>query len=64
MVLELTIPKLACADCVATVTKVVQGLDPAAQVSGDPKTKRVTIETGVAGERIRAALEQAGYGAV
>ncbi|MGF1575428.1 MAG: heavy-metal-associated domain-containing protein [Cyanophyceae cyanobacterium] len=58
---HLTIPKLACGACVATVTKTVQSLDVSAQVQGDPATKAVVITSSLPEVQIREALSQVGY---
>ncbi|MFQ4138967.1 heavy-metal-associated domain-containing protein [Nodosilinea sp. PGN35] len=61
MTLELNIPDLACSACVDTVTKAVQAVDAAAQVSADPKTKRVSIGTSASEDAIKTAITRAGY---
>jgi copper chaperone len=61
MHLTLTVPKLACAACVATVTQAIQTVDPQAEVSGDPGTKQVRVMTTVDPEQIYQALVQVGY---
>ncbi len=61
MTLELTVPNLACSACVDTVTKAVQAVDPTAQVTGDPKTKQVSIVTSVTEAAIKDAITSAGY---
>ncbi len=59
--MELHIPKLACATCVANVTKAIQALDSGAVVSGEPKTKQVSIQTQASELAVREALTAAGY---
>jgi len=61
MHLTLTVPKLACAACVATVTQAIQTVDPQAEVSGDPKTKQVQVLTTRDPDEIRQVLVQVGY---
>ncbi|MEM1367096.1 MAG: heavy-metal-associated domain-containing protein [Cyanobacteria bacterium P01_H01_bin.15] len=61
MKLKLTVPNLACSACVENVTKAVQGIDSAADVAADPKTKLVVIETTAADTAIKDAITAAGY---
>ncbi len=61
MSLTLTIPKLACAACVATVTQAIQAVDSHAEVSGDPGTKQVRVMTTRDPDEIRQVLVQVGY---
>ncbi|HEY9880691.1 MAG TPA: heavy-metal-associated domain-containing protein [Leptolyngbyaceae cyanobacterium] len=61
MTLELKVPNLACSACVETVTKAVQSVDAAAQVSANTKTKQVTIVTDASETAIRNAITTAGY---
>lgn len=61
MKLELTVPSMACSACVDTISKAVAGIDPAAKVEADTKTKRVAIETDAAEASVKQAIESAGY---
>ncbi|MGB3138581.1 MAG: heavy-metal-associated domain-containing protein [Nodosilinea sp.] len=61
MKLDLRVPDLACSACVETVTKAVHGVDAAAQVSADPKTKQVSIVSDASGTAIKDAITTAGY---
>jgi copper chaperone len=61
IVMELTVPKLACSACVATVTKAVHALDATAQVQADPKTKQVLITSTQPEAAVRHVLATAGY---
>lgn len=61
MTIEMTVPNLACSACVETVTKAVQGVDPAAQVSADPKTKQVSVVTDASEAAVKDAIVAAGY---
>jgi copper chaperone len=61
MTLSLTVPNLACSACVETVTKAIQSVDATAQVSADPKTKQVSIDTTALEAAISAAITGAGY---
>lgn len=59
--MELTLPDMTCGHCVKTVTQTVQKLDPQAQVQADLSTHRVTIETRVDPQAVKAALAEEGY---
>jgi len=61
MTLQLNVPDLACSACVDTVTKAVQAIDAAAQVSADPKTKQVSIDTSASEAAVKTAITDAGY---
>jgi Cu+-exporting ATPase len=58
---ELTVEDMTCKHCVGRVTKAVQGIDPEAKVEIDLPTKKVTIDSGAALDRIAAAIDEAGY---
>ncbi|WP_035985347.1 heavy-metal-associated domain-containing protein [Leptolyngbya sp. KIOST-1] len=61
MTLQLTVPDLACSACVDTVTKAIQAIDGAAQVSADPKTKQVDVTTTASDAAVKQAVTDAGY---
>lgn len=61
MTLELRVPNLACSACIETVTKAVQSVDAAAQVSVDTKTKQVTVVADASETAIKNAITTAGY---
>jgi copper chaperone len=61
MTIHLTVPSMACAACADTITKAVQAVDTVAQVTADPKTKKVDIETIQAEDKIRDAIAASGY---
>lgn len=58
---EFTVDGMSCGGCVASITRAVQALDGAAKVSADLPTKKVAIESQVAPDALRAAIERAGY---
>ncbi|WP_017720503.1 heavy-metal-associated domain-containing protein [Kamptonema formosum] len=64
MVLQLTVPKMACSACVDTIAKAVRTVDAGATVQADPKTKLVRVETEAPAAAIQAAIAAAGYPAV
>ncbi len=59
--IELTINDMTCGGCVASITRVVTGLDPDAKVTADVATKRVSIESPLATDAVVAAISDAGY---
>lgn len=63
MVLQLTVPKLACSACVNAITKVIQTLDSTASVQANPKTKLVS-KTQASETAIKEAIAAAGYPSV
>lgn len=58
---ELTVPGMSCDPCARAVTKAVRSVDPQAGVEIDLGTKRVAINSDAGFDRIRAAIETAGY---
>lgn len=61
MRLDLTVPDLACSACIETVTQAVHGVDAAAQVTADSKTKQVSIISEASETAIKDAITTAGY---
>lgn len=59
--MKFNLPDMTCGHCVATVTKAVKALDPAAEVKADLGGKTVTVETGVPAAAVARALDEAGY---
>lgn len=59
--MTLTIPKMSCGGCVATIEKAIKALDANAAVKADLATKRVEIETPAAPGAVSAAVKAAGY---
>ncbi|MBL8524634.1 MAG: heavy-metal-associated domain-containing protein [Betaproteobacteria bacterium] len=59
--IELTINDMTCGGCVASITRVVKGLDPNAVVNADVATKRVSIESPIDTDAVVAAISNAGY---
>lgn len=59
--IEFTINDMTCGGCVASITRVVKGLDPGATVDANVETKRVRIGTLVDTDAMRAAITAAGY---
>lgn len=59
--IELTINDMTCGGCVASITRVVKGLDPDATLEADIESHAVKITTAVDTEAVVAAISQAGY---
>ncbi|MFZ4875513.1 heavy-metal-associated domain-containing protein [Janthinobacterium sp. Mn2066] len=58
---QLQVENMSCGHCVGSVTKAVQGIDPAAQVQIDLASKSVKVESSGALDSIKAAIVEAGY---
>jgi len=59
--IELQVENMSCGHCVSAVTKAVQTLDPAAQVTVDLAAKSVSVASSAPAADISAAIEEAGY---
>ena len=59
--IELTINDMTCGGCVASITRVVKGLDPSATVDANVETKQVRIISPIDTEAVIAAIANAGY---
>ncbi len=59
--LEVTLPTMTCGHCVKTVTKTVQRVDPAAQLSIDLPSQRVSISSSTPAQQFVDALSEEGY---
>ncbi len=59
--IELTIDDMTCGGCVASITRVVKGLDPDAVVDADVATKHVRITSPIDTAAVVAAITAAGY---
>ena len=59
--IELTVNDMTCGGCVASITRVVKGLDANATVNADVASKRVKIESVINNESVIAAISDAGY---
>jgi copper chaperone len=64
MLLQITVPKMACSACADTITKAIQTIDPNATVQANPKTKLVTIDTHAPETAIKEAIATVGYPSV
>jgi copper chaperone len=59
--IELTVRDMTCGHCAATITGAVKALDPQAACEVDLAAKRVRVESALSAERVRAAIERAGF---
>ncbi len=59
--IALTIPKIRCEGCVASVEKAVGSVDPAAVVKADIEARRVEVTTQADRQALLTALADAGY---
>lgn len=56
-----TVTDLACNACVDTITQAILSIDPQAQVTGNPQTKRVQIESQLPVTTLQTKIAEAGY---
>ncbi|KAB8320567.1 heavy-metal-associated domain-containing protein [Tolypothrix campylonemoides VB511288] len=61
MALKMTVPNIACADCVHSITESIRTVEPDAKVDVDVKAKTVTVEAQSSEESIKQAIVAAGY---
>ncbi len=59
--IELTIDDMTCGGCVASITRVVKGLDPDAKVNADVGSKHVDIDSVTDTDAVVAAIANAGF---
>lgn len=59
--MKFNVPDMTCGHCVASVTKAVKALDPAAEVKADLASKTVSVETALPAAAVAMALDEAGY---
>ncbi|MBP0441297.1 heavy-metal-associated domain-containing protein [Tianweitania sediminis] len=59
--LKLNVPDMTCGHCVGVVTKAVKSVDADANVAIDLPSQTVSVETEADADRIRSAVEAAGY---
>jgi copper chaperone CopZ len=60
-VIELSVDDMTCGGCVASITRVVRGLDPDAKVDANVETRRVSIDSVTDTDAVVAAIANAGY---
>ena len=59
--ISLTINDMTCGGCVASITRIIKALDPAATVDANVEARRVNIASPLASDTVVAAITQAGY---
>lgn len=59
--MQFHIETMTCGGCVRGVTKVIQSIDPKAEVKADPATHLVEVTTSAPRETLSAALTDAGF---
>jgi copper chaperone len=59
--LRYTIEDMTCGHCVQTITKALNGLDPAAAVSIDLGSKTVDVTTAADRQAVEGTIRDAGY---
>ena len=59
--IALTIPKIRCGGCVASVEEAIHAVDASAQVVADIKARRVEVTTQADRQALLTALDAAGY---
>lgn len=59
--IALSIPKIRCGGCVASVEKAIHSVDASAQVIADIEARRVEVTTDAAPQTLLTALDAAGY---
>ena len=59
--MQFHIENMTCGGCVRSVTKAIQSVDPAAEVSADPGTHTVDVKSATPRELFAAALTEVGY---
>ena len=59
--MQFHIENMTCGGCVRSVTKAIQSVDPAAEVSADPASHKVEVKSAASRDRLVAALTEVGY---
>ena len=59
--MQFHIENMTCGGCVRSVTRAIQSVDPAAEVSADPATHRVDVITTAPRARLAAVLADVGF---
>lgn len=58
---EFHLPDMSCGHCVATITEVLQALDPLVRLEFDRDARRVRVQSELGRAALAAALRDAGY---
>ena len=59
--MQFHIENMTCGGCVRGVTLAIQAVDPAAQVSANPATRKVDVVTSAQREQLATMLADAGF---
>ena len=59
--IALTIPKIRCGGCVASVEKAIHGVDASAEITADIEARRVEVTSNANRQTLLTALDAAGY---
>lgn len=59
--MQFHVENMTCGGCVRGVTRAIQGIDPAAEISADPETRKLEVKTAAERQAIVAALAEAGF---
>jgi copper chaperone CopZ len=59
--IALTIPRIRCGGCVASVEKAIHGVDASAAIKADIEARRVEVATSADRQSLMTALNDAGY---
>ncbi len=59
--MQFHIENMTCGGCARSVTKAIQSVDPAAEVSVDSGARKVDVKSSAPRERLVAALTEVGY---
>ena len=61
--MQFHIANMTCGGCVRSVTKAIQSVDPAAEVSADTATHKVDVVTTAPRAKLESVLADIGYAA-
>ncbi len=59
--MQFHIENMTCGGCARSVTKAIQSVDPAAEVTADPASHKVDVKSAASRDRLVAALTEVGY---
>lgn len=59
--IALTIPRIRCGGCVASVEKAIHAVDASARTTADIEARRVEVTTAADRQALMTALADAGY---
>jgi copper chaperone len=61
MLIEFKVPDMACAACADKIVTAIQAISPHAEVTADPQTKLVVVNSDQNLEQIKTVVINAGY---